>query len=83
MGFARELGRAQRPSWIFHSPDCLLNLQPLFTHLNFSASGADCCPVIKTSGWQKSGNEGLFFAESEWTSSTHATFTNSVVAGFV
>ena len=27
-------------------------------------------PVVGTSGWQKSGNKGLFFAGTEWTSST-------------
>lgn len=38
----------------------IFNLKLLFTHLNVSDSGTDCCHFTKTSGWQKSGNEGPF-----------------------
>ena len=63
------------------SPDCSFHFQPLFTGLNFSDSGADSCHVTRTSGWQKSGNEGPVFVEAEWTSSTcAATCVDSVAA---
>lgn len=45
----------------------------LFAHLNFSESGADCCHVTKTAGWQKSCREESYFAEAEGTLSTCAT----------
>lgn len=32
----------------------------MFAYLNFSDSGADCCHVMGTSGWQKSSQEGPF-----------------------
>lgn len=45
---------------VSHGPNYLFNLQPLVTHLNFPDPGADCCHVIRTSGWQKSGNWVVF-----------------------
>lgn len=57
---AREPERTKQPFGVSHSPDDSFNLQPLFTHLNFSDSEADCCYVTRVSGWQKSGNEGSF-----------------------
>ena len=83
MVFSREPRRTKQPSWLSNSPSCLLNLQPLFTHPHFSDLGAECCFVTRTSGWQKSVNEGACFAGSEWTSSTSATiFIDYVVAVF-
>ena len=63
MRFARNLGRTKQPSWASQYPDCSLSLQPLFAHLNSSGSGADGCHVARTSGWQKSGNQGSFFCQ--------------------
>ena len=61
-----------------------INLQPLFTHLNVSDSGTDCCHVTRTSECQKSGDEGSFFAETEWASSTCATiFIDSIAPALV
>lgn len=73
MGSSREVGRTKQESWVSHIPDHSFNLQPLFTHLNVSDSGPGCCHVVNTSRWQKSGSEGPFLAEGEWTSSTCAT----------
>ena len=66
-----------------HSPDFQFNLQPLFTHPNLFDSKADYCHVTRTSEWQKPGNEGLFFPEAKWTSSTCAIiFIDSIAADF-
>lgn len=49
-----------------------------------SVPGADSCRVARLSGWQKSGNEGPFSAEAEWTSSIcAATLVSSLAAAGV
>ena len=35
------------------------------SNFNFSGSGADLCHILRTPGWQKSGNERPFSAEGE------------------
>ena len=82
MGFAREPAVTQQLSCVSHSCDYLLNLQLLFTHLHFFDSWADCCHVIRTSGWQKSSNVS-FFAEADLTLYTCVTvLIDSVAAVF-
>ena len=60
-----ELRRTKQLSWVSHSTNYLFNLQPLFTDFNLSDSGAECCHVTRTSGWQQSGSKGLFFCRSK------------------
>lgn len=64
-------GRNQGPVLGFHNPNWSFDLQPLFTHLNFSDSWANCCPVPRVSRWQNSGSEGSLLRE-QVTSSTRA-----------
>lgn len=80
MDFAREPGRTKHCLFFPHSPLCSFHLQPLFTHLNVSDSGADYCHVTRTSECQKSGNEGSFSAEAEWASPTSATISIDSIA---
>ena len=54
----------------FSSPQLFFTLQPLLSILT-SYSGADCCQVTRTSGWQKSGNKGPFFTEAEFELHPH------------
>ena len=70
----RELGRTKQLSWFSQSLDCLSNLQPLFTYLNFSGSGADHCHVTRTNQDGKSlAKRGHFSTEAEWMSCKCAT----------
>lgn len=84
-GLVREPGRTKRPSWVFHNSDCLFCLQPLSARLHFPTSGADRCHVVRTSRWQKPGNEGpsCFSPEEQWTSSTCHNFTMQHKEGLV
>lgn len=47
--------KPRRTKW---QPWASFNLQLLFTHFNFSDSAADCCYVIRTSGWQSLAMRG-------------------------
>lgn len=65
-GIFQEAGMNQVAVLSFPYSQLVIELQPLFAHLNFSDSVADCFHVTGTSGQQKSGNEGpFFFAEAE------------------
>ena len=60
---SRETGKTKWPSWISHSPDCLILL--LFIIFKFLYLAVDSCHVFRTSGWQKPGNNRLIAYRSK------------------
>ena len=71
MTFVRDQGKVKWPSWIFHNPDC--DLQLLFTHFKFPDLGVDHCRVLRTLGYQSlTMNKELIFIEAKCTLSTRA-----------
>ena len=57
--------RTTQPSWVSHSPDYSFNLEPLFTHLNFSDSGSDYHRVYKDIRMAKVWQCGVSFVKTE------------------
>lgn len=73
-----ELGKTEWLCWVSSSPECLI-----YSHCLISLTQEQAvCHVTRTSGWQKSINEGPIFAEAEWTMSTWATVIDPVAIAF-
>lgn len=71
-----------RLSWVSHSPNCLLNLQPFFD-IVISLIEEHTVAGHKKIRMEKVWQQGIMFCRSKWTGSTYATaFIDFIVAAF-
>lgn len=70
------ISKLRRTNWLprtSHRPDCALNLQLLFSHLNLSDLGTDYLPCYKDIRMTKFWQWGAIFVEAGWILFTCAT----------